>query len=244
VFSPSIDLSLLQHFIQSKKRRFPVPDGFSVQPKPATQPPQSRRAVPNFRSDFAALSHVTTSNLPHPGPSKQKQKQTARSRPLGVVDLERHPKNDSPRSRPVHDALALNENIPAPGSTRVLSPPPPPVPVTALHAPKSTKILSPPILFSPAPRPSTPPKNVIEPDLSKFLSPSHGPSRPSKPVSSTRLARAGDLWTDGGRADLFGLTLEQHGVPFQTPMEKAVRRGLEVSPRKTGGIGKEIRYAG
>jgi len=80
------------------------------------------------------------------------------------------------------------------------------------------------------------------PDLSKFLSPSDEPPRPSKPVSRTRIALATDLWTEGGRADLLGLTLEQHGVPYATPTEKAIRRGLEVSPRKAG-IGKEIRYA-
>jgi hypothetical protein len=237
--SPSIDIQ------QSRNPRFPVPDGFSVQAKPPAQPSQSRRTVPNFRSDFA-LSRVTTSNLPHPGPSKQQQKQTPRSRPLSVVDLERHPKNNSPRPCPAQDSdpftLVPNENVPATGSTRILSPPLPPVSVLAPHA-KSTRILNPPILFSPTPRPSTPPKTLVEPDLSKFLSPSHGPSRPSKPVSSTRLARAGDLWTDGGRADLFGLTLEQHIVPFATPMDKAVRRGLEVSPRKAGGLGREIRYA-
>jgi len=60
-------------------------------------------------------------------------------------------------------------------------------------------------------------------------------------VSETFIARATDLWTQGGRADVLGLTLVQNGVQHATPFEKAVRRGLEVSPRKVG-IGKEIRY--
>jgi len=60
-------------------------------------------------------------------------------------------------------------------------------------------------------------------------------------MSRTRIALATNLWTEGGRADVLALTLEQNGVPYATPMEKAVRRGLEVSPRKAG-IGKEIRY--
>ena len=200
-----------------------------------------------MRSDFA-LSNVTSSNLPHAGPSprkqKQKQKQTLRERPFHVVDLDCRPQNDSLRSRSARDALVPKENAPAVDLTRILSPPPPPVPVPVPvpHPSNSTKILSPPRLFSPPPRPSTPPKNLAEPDLSKFLSPSHGPSRRSKPVSRTRIALATDLWTDGGRADLLGLTLEQDGAQYATRMEKAVRRGLEVSPRKVGGIGKEIRY--
>ena len=197
-----------------------------------------------MRSDFT-LSNVTSSNLPHAGlsPCKQKQKQTLRERPFHVVDLDCRSQNDSLRSRSARDALVPKENAPAVDLTRILSPPPPPVPVLVPHSSNSTKILSPPRLFSPPPRPSTPPKNLAEPDLSKFLSPSHGPSRRSKPVSRTRIALATDLWTDGGRADLLGLTLEQDGAQYATRMEKAVRRGLEVSPRKVGGIGKEIRYA-
>jgi hypothetical protein len=182
--------------------------------------------------------------MSHPGPSN-KQKQTARTRPLPVVDLERDCRpvtvrpNDPLRSRSAQDALVPIENVPALGSIRAFSPLPLPLP--ALHPSSSTKILEPPRLSSPPPRPCTPPKNMAAPDLSRFLSALHDPPRPSKPVSRTRIALATDLWTEGGRADVLALTLEQHGVQYATPMEKAVRRGLEVSPRKAG-IGKEIRY--
>jgi len=150
--------------------------------------------------------------------------------------------NDVLRSRFEQDALVPKENVPTVCPTRVLSPPHTGPSLPVLHASKSTKIMEPPRLSSPPPRPSTPPRNLTMPDLSKFLSPSDEPPRPSKPVSRTRIALATDLWTEGGRADLLGLTLEQHGVPYATPTEKAIRRGLEVSPRKAG-IGKEIRYA-
>ena len=217
-------ISLLEQSTRTKKRPFPEPDGFSVHPRAHAHPQSRRPVVPNFRSDFA-LSPVTTSNLPHPVPPKQRTTQRVRP-PLPVVTGQ--------------DALVPNENIPAPVLTRILSPPPAPVPIPISRSSNSTKVLNPPRLFSPPPRPCTPPKNLAEPDLSKF---SHGPSRPSKPVSRTRIALATDVWTDGGKADLLGLALEQHGVQHATPTEKAVRRGLEVSPRKAGGIGKEIRYA-
>ena len=223
-----------------------MPDGFAQQPRTSPHPPQARR-VPNFRSDFT-LSCTSSSDFPHPGPSN-KQKQSSRTRPLPVVDLERlapdsRPvtirSNDPLRSRSAQDALVPIENAPALGSTRIFSPPPLPLP--GPHPSSYTKILEPPRLSSPPPRPCTPPKNLAAPDLSRFMSVLHDPPRPSKPVSRTRIALATDLWTEGGRADVLALTLEQNGVQYVTPMEKAVRRGLEVSPRKAG-IGKEIRYA-
>jgi hypothetical protein len=215
--------------------------GTSSHPPP--QAPQARR-VPNFRSDFT-VSRASSSDVPHPGPSSN-QKQTPRKRHLPIVDLERSAPHCRPatahplHSRSTQDALIPIENAPALGPIRVFSPPPLPSPVQ--HYSNSTKILEPPRLSTPPPRPCTPPKNVAAPDLSRFHSPSHDPPRPSKPVSRTRIALATDLWTEGGRADVLALTLEHNGVQYATPMEKAVRRGLEVSPRKAG-IGKEIRYA-
>ena len=112
--------------------------------------------------------------------------------------------------------------------TRVLSPPQP----SKLTV---TKVIKPPTLHAP---PTNLPAPATTPDLSKFLFP-----RPSKPIFETRIALATDPWTEGARADLLALTLEQNGVQHFTPIEKAVRRGLQVSPRKAGGgIGKEIRY--
>jgi hypothetical protein len=117
-------------------------------------------------------------------------------------------------------------------STRVLSPPPqPPTTLTV------TKVIKPPVLHVP-PTNLPVPVPATTPDLSKFLS-----LRPSKPISETRIALATDPWTEGARADLLALTLEQNGMQHFTPIEKAIRKGLQVSPRKAGGgIGKEIRY--
>ncbi|KAI9512140.1 hypothetical protein F5148DRAFT_1165569, partial [Russula earlei] len=195
----------------NKKPRFPTPNGFTIHARPSPHPPQTRPA-PKFRSHFTP-SDSTSLNVPH---APFKQKQASKTRPLPVVK-----------------ALFPNEIVPALASRRILSPPLPVLP--------STKILEPPRLSSMPPRPSTPPTNLAAPDLSKFLSPVYPPPRPSKPVSNMRIARATDLWTQGGRADLLGLTLEQHGVQDATPFEKAIQRGLEVSPRKAG-MGKEIRY--
>ncbi|KAH9960286.1 hypothetical protein BC827DRAFT_1208519 [Russula dissimulans] len=227
-----------EHRPPRKRIRFLKPDGFLVHPRASPQP--RSRTVPNFHSDFA-LSDSTSSNVPHPVPSKQKQTSRTRARP--VVDFEHSGPDHRPDTfRPLRalEVLVPNENLLALGSTRVLSPPPPPL--TVLPSPITTKVLRPPRLSSPPPpRPSTPPKDLAAPDLLKFRSPSHAPPRPSKPVSETFIARATDLWTQGGRADVLGLTLEQNGVQHATPFEKAVRRGLEVSPRKFG-VGKEIRY--
>jgi hypothetical protein len=210
---------------QIKKPRFPRPDGFTLQPSASAHPPQCRQ-VPNFRSDFT---------LPHSSPSKRKQ--TPRTRPLPVVDLvpeNRTSARDPISSGSTRHALVPDENAPSVASTaRVLSPPLPPLP--AMRPSKPTKVMEPPRFHAPPQRPSTPPS---VPDLTMFLS---DPPRPSKPVSKTRVALATDLWTEGGRADLLGLALEQSGVQHATPMEKAVHRGLEVSPRKAG-ISKEIRF--
>ncbi|KAI0255430.1 hypothetical protein BJV78DRAFT_1175301 [Lactifluus subvellereus] len=169
------------------------------------------------------------------------QKQTPRTRPLQAVNLESLVLDDRAsaitlRSGPTRDAFVPDENAPSIASKRVIPPP-----ILPLPAVPSTKVMEPPRFQDPPQRPSTPPKCVGAPDLTRFLSPSRDPPRPSKPISRTRIALATDLWTEGGRADLLGLALEQHGVQHATPMEKAVRRGLQVSPRKVG-IDKEIRY--
>lgn len=197
-----------------------------------------------MRSDFDLSPSLALAR-----PSKKQKQTPRRTHPLSVIDLER-PVPDR-QNGPLRSASALQHTLQAPNeknvstlsSTRILSPPPPPLPVQH-SSKKSTKILQPPRLPNPPgpPRPSTPPKNVAAPDLSTFLSPLHDPLRPSKPMSRTHIALATDLWTEGGRADLLGLTLEQDGVQYATPTDKVVQRGLEVSPRKVGGIGKEIRY--
>jgi hypothetical protein len=199
--------------ISQSKRSFPQFDG-SISTHPRPHPP---RPPPIFRSDFGnALS-----DSPRP-------KQRARTQHGPVVPLESSVPDrplrqiDPPRPSAV-EAAPVNSTTAAPPVV-VLSPPP-------LHLPvaKSTKIIAPPI---PHPRPSTPPRSL---NLTSFIS---LPPRPSKPVSSTHIARATDVLTDSGRAELLGLTLVRDGA---TSMEKAVRRGLEVTPRKAG-AGKEIRY--
>ena len=200
--------------ISQSKRPFPQFDG-SISSHQRPHPP---RPPPNFRSDFGN----TLSDSPRP-------KQRARTQHGSVVPLESPVPDRSlrqinpPRSSAV-EAAPVNATTAAP--VVVLSPPP-------LHLPvaKSTKIIAPPMPHPhPHPRPSTPPRS-----LTSFIS---LPPRPSKPVSSTHIARATDVLTDSGRAELLGLTLVRDGA---TPMEKAVRRGLEVTPRK-GSAGKEIRY--
>ncbi|KAH9976627.1 hypothetical protein BGW80DRAFT_1289494 [Lactifluus volemus] len=95
-------------------------------------------------------------------------------------------------------------------STRVLSPPPqPPTTLTV------TKVIKPPALHVP-PTNLPVPVPATTPDLSK-------------------IALATDPWTEGARADLLALTLEQNGMQHFTPIEKVIRRA-------GGGIGKEIRY--
>jgi len=193
------------------KRTFPQFDG-SLSTPPRAHPP---RHPPNFRSDFGnALS-----DPPRP-------KQRARTQPGPVVPLEslvpdRPLRQIGPPRPSAVEAAPVNATTAAPV---VVLPPPLLQPVA-----KPTKIIVPPI---PHPRPSTPPRTR---DLTSFIS---LPPRPSKPVSSTHIARATDVLTDSGRAELLGLTLVRDGA---TPMEKAVRRGLEATPRKAG-AGKEIRY--
>ena len=169
------------------------------------------------------------------GPSDTpRQKQRARTQPGPVVpvpDSHTRPLRQIDPPRPSAVEAPVNATTAPP--VVVLSPPLVHFPVT-----KSTKIIEPPRIPNLHPRPSTPPRSLTTPNLTSFLSPSRAPPRPSKPVSSTHIARATDVLTDSGRAELSGLTLTQDGG---TPMERAVRKGLEVTPRKPGG-GKEIRY--
>ncbi|KAI0297014.1 hypothetical protein B0F90DRAFT_1819566 [Multifurca ochricompacta] len=225
----------------NKKARFPLPNGFTpLQPKSLAQRPR----VPKFRSDFtSSQSHNQhLSQLP-------RQKPQQGTRPRQVIHLETLGglvnrkgticNNDPLQSISADGAPFPDRNIATVASastTRVLSPPVPPL--LDIHPLKLTRVLEPPKIPTLPPRPSTPPKTLDAPDLAVFLSP-----RPSKPVSKTRIARAMDLWTESGRAELLGMTLSHRGVQHATPMEKAVRRGLEVSPRKVG-IGKDIRFMG
>ncbi len=226
----------------NKKPRFPQFDGTPTTP-PRSHLPRSRQR-PIFRSDFASPG-VSQRNTPSDPP---RQKQRARTQPGPVVPLE-SPVPDShtrpirqidpPRPSAVEAAPVNDENATTAAPVGVLSPPPLHPPVT--HSSRSNKVIEPPKIPNAHPRPSTPPRSLTTPNLTSFLSPSRVPPRPSKPVSSTHIARATDVLTDSGRAELLGLTLAQDGVQPATPMEKAVQRGLEVTPRKAG-AGKEIRY--
>ncbi|KAH9019822.1 hypothetical protein EDB85DRAFT_2007344 [Lactarius pseudohatsudake] len=205
----------------------------------STTPPRSRPSRPqrpDFRSDFASQG-VNQRNIPSNTP---RQKQRVQIQPGSVVPLESPvPSHTRPIRRidpPRPSAAPVNdENASTAAPVGILSPPPL-LPVT--HSSKSTKVIEPPKILGAHPRPSTPPRSFTTPNPTSFLTPSRVPPRPSKPISSTHIARATDVLTDSGRAELLGLTLAQDGA---TPMENAVRRGLEVTPRKAG-AGKEIRY--
>lgn len=211
---------------QLKQSYFPKFDGSPATP-PRPHPPRPRQRT-IFRSDFAP-----------PGPSVPPRKRQRASTQTGPVpDSHTRPicQIDLPRPSAVEAAPV---NATAAALVSVLSPPPLHLPV--IHPSKSIKIIEPPKIPNLHPRPSTPPRHLTTPDPTSFLSPSRVPPRPSKPVSSTHIARATDVLSDSGKAELLGLTLAQDGVQPATPTEKAVRRGLEVSPRKSG-AGKEIRY--
>jgi hypothetical protein len=193
------------------KRTFPQFDGSPTTP-PRPHPP---RPPPVFRSDFGDSQRNT--------PDSPRRRQRTRVHPGAVVPLagDRPLRQiEPPRPSAVDTAPVNNENAAT---------------AAPVHLPV-TKIIEPPNIRKTLPRPSTPPRSLPTPNLTSFISPSR--SRPSKPVSSTHIARATDVLTDSGRAELFGLTLVRDDA---TPMEKAVRRGLETTPRKAG-IGKEIRY--
>lgn len=201
-----------------------------------TSPPRSRPSRPqrpDFRSDFASQG-VNQRNTPFDPP---RRKQQVRTQPGPVIPSEgpvpSHTRSirqiDPPRPSAVEAAPVNDENSSTAAPVSVLSPPP--LPVT--DSSKSKKVIEPPKILSAHPRPSTPSRTLIS-----FHTPPRVPPRPSKPVSSTHIARATDVLTDSGRAELLGLTSAQDGA---TPMENAIRRGLEVTPRKAG-AGKEIRY--
>ena len=213
---------------------FPQFDGSPTTP-PRYHPHRSQQP-PVFRSDFGISQRDAPSDPPRPKKRTRTQfgpvvplESPVPARPLRQID--------PPRQSAVEAAPVNDENATTAAPVGVLSPPPVRLPVT--RPSKSTKIISPPRIRKPHPRPSTPPRSLTTPNLTSFLSPSRVPPRPSKPISSTYIARATDVSTDSGRAELLGLTLVMDDA---TPMEKAVRRGLEVTPRKAAGPGKEIRY--
>ncbi|KAH9057621.1 hypothetical protein EDB87DRAFT_1630436, partial [Lactarius vividus] len=205
----------------------------------STTPPRSRvprPQHPDFRSDFASPG-ANQRNIPSDPPRRRVRIQPGPVVPLEALVPGGHTRPirqiDPPRPSAVEAAPVNDENVSTAAPVSVLSPPPLHQPVT--HSSKSTKVIEPPKIPNAHPRPSTPPRSLTTPNPISFLS---IPLRPSKPVSSTHVARATDVLTNSGRAELLGLTLAQDGA---TPMENAVRRGLEVTPRKAG-AGKEIRY--
>ncbi|KAH9052033.1 hypothetical protein EDB83DRAFT_2395869 [Lactarius deliciosus] len=226
----------------NKRTRLIQKFGGTSTPPPRSRPSRPQR--PDFRSDFASQG-VNQRNTPSDPP---RRKQQVRTQPVSVVPLEgpvagSHTRPicqiDPPRPSAVEAAPVNDENASTAAPVSVLSPPP----LRRLHQPvahssKSTKVIEPPNILSTHQRPSTPSRSFTTPNPTSFRTPSRVPPRPSKPVSSTHIARATDVLTDNGRAELLGLTLVQDGA---TPMENAVRRGLEVTPRKAG-AGKEIRY--
>ena len=155
----------------------------------------------------------TTPPRPHP----PRQPPIFRS-DFGISDSPRRKQRLAAPDRPLHQIEPQRPSAPPVNNEKVTT---------------VAKIREPPNIRNTHPRPSTPPRSLPPPNLSSFL-----PSRPSKPLSSTHIARATNVLTDSGRAELLGLTLVRDGA---TPMEKAVRRGLETTPRKAG-VGKEIRY--
>lgn len=65
--------------------------------------------------------------------------------------------------------------------------------------------------------------------------------RPVKSITQTRIARATDIMTEQGTAEIMAIFLQQHGTGFVDPTEREMKRGLEQSPEKRNKK-KQARY--
>lgn len=74
-----------------------------------------------------------------------------------------------------------------------------------------------------------------------LITPRPAPTKPMKTISTTRVARATDLTTDDGNAELLSIFLQDHDHD-PTPMDRELQRGLQVSPRKGGTKGKGPKF--
>ena len=60
-----------------------------------------------------------------------------------------------------------------------------------------------------------------------------GPSKPAtKSIMETRIAKAIDIRTEGGAAELLSIFLRQHGTGYVDPYDRELNRGVEQSPEK------------
>ncbi|KAI0309483.1 hypothetical protein OF83DRAFT_1179575 [Amylostereum chailletii] len=138
--------------------------------------------------------------------------------------------------------------LPAPAAP-VSAPRPPAFPLGApASAPVMKLLVKPPQYRPPAPveRPSTPPllRPITRPIAFEPPRAATAKRVPMKAIS----AFAADVGSAGGKADVFGMFLRQHGVRFVSEGERELGRGLEVSPEKlkggggSGGSGGGARY--
>lgn len=51
-------------------------------------------------------------------------------------------------------------------------------------------------------------------------------------IMQTRIARATDIRTEAGTAEILAIFLRHHGTGYVDPVEREMKRGLEQSPEK------------
>ncbi|TFK69804.1 hypothetical protein BDN72DRAFT_839963 [Pluteus cervinus] len=215
----------------TKKPRLAPPEGFLTPiKKVGVQPPRS--APPRFTSAFngTALSgkpqfkrEITP--VPVARPREPPASPAGPSRLSSLTPLRVAPKVSSLNTVPSD----LLPHIRAPAPKVAIRPPP--IPQPPLIPSKPLKVLKPPSLPQRTPRRPTPKFRLPSPP------PLPAPSTPTKSfrtISSTTFARATDLSSDGGAAEIASIFLRDQipSLEFSTPTRRHKIRGLEMSPEK------------
>ncbi|PCH43037.1 hypothetical protein WOLCODRAFT_153089 [Wolfiporia cocos MD-104 SS10] len=98
-------------------------------------------------------------------------------------------------------------------------------------------------------RPPSPPASkvplksaVAPPSYSSIPGSSRVPAHKLKSIFETNVARATDINSEHGAAELLGLYLQQHGHGHVDPLEREIQRGLGQSPEKKAKTTKNERY--
>lgn len=210
--SPQRESSDAKH--TNKRRRLMMPpDGFHT----PTRKPHQTAPTPNFTSAFDSDPQTTASSSSKANAGSRSEKRLLKPPLLTTLPSDTINLNTPPKKRIRMSDLKpiTHDNHGVSNLRRIPIPQPQPI--------------------SPSSRKKTTPLKSLPPPFPTSSSSTHRTSPSMKPISSTLVARAIDLTTQHGNAELLSVFLQHHGVDHVSPTDRELHRGLLASPEKGKG---------
>ncbi|KAJ3810390.1 hypothetical protein F5876DRAFT_76809 [Lentinula aff. lateritia] len=205
-------------------------------------------SVPDFTLDIALIQVADGSRRIASTPKKPTSKVIASSGTKLSTKLNNPSLRFAPASKEVQPVFHENQPIPsASSSTRPISFSKPKIPIlpprqdltsTKIPAKPMLKSLAPPRLQTPKPAPG---QKILPPPPPPPI-PVSTPSKPLRTIATTRMARAIDLSTENGAAELASIVL-QTSSDSEIVDTTDFKSGLELSPQKSHSFGRGPKFA-